>query len=202
MQRLQFRRRADPELVTELVVGASERRQRLGLAAGAIEGRHVLGDQSFPKWVPGDEQLDLGQYGRVASQRELGPDALLDGGQPERLEPGDLGRQRDHTGQVAKGGSAPLREGLAQHRHPSRRVAEHESVPPLEEVGEPQRVHLGPVDDQLIAGRAVRDPAPTQRPAQVAHVGLQRVARGFGRLVGPEGVDEPVDGYDLVGPEQ
>ena len=43
----------------------------------------MLRDEAFPKRVSGDEQLELRQHGRVASQRELGLDALLDGGQPE-----------------------------------------------------------------------------------------------------------------------
>jgi hypothetical protein len=80
----------DAELVGEQLPRPLERPKRVGLAVQAVEREHELAPQPLAKRVGTGEGLELGHRLRVPTELELGRDLLLDGLEPELLEPRDL----------------------------------------------------------------------------------------------------------------
>ena len=103
--------------------------QRLGLPAAAVQGEHQLPAQPLAQRMTGDEGLELGDDLAVASEREVGLDPFLDGGQAELLEAGDLllrerveARSRRAAGRArapAPRGGASMPRALRRRRVPS-----------------------------------------------------------------------------------
>ena len=88
---LQRRARVDPELVGERAPERLVARERLGLAARAVEGEHLLRAKALAQRVTGDERLELTHHLGVATDREVGLDAPLERREPELLEASGLG---------------------------------------------------------------------------------------------------------------
>ena len=61
-----------------------------------------------------DKRFQLADQLRVAAQRELGLDALLDGGQVKLLKPGDLALRKRLVRELGERRAAPQPERLAQ----------------------------------------------------------------------------------------
>jgi hypothetical protein len=111
-----------------------------GLAAAAIEGEHQLAAQPFLKWVGLHERLELGDDLGVATEREVGVDAVHQRSEPELLEPTDLRLREVEEGEIGERRPAPERERLAQPDGGLHRVAVGECttarlVQALEECG-------------------------------------------------------------------
>jgi hypothetical protein len=72
--------------------------------------------------MTGDERLELGDDLVATSEREVGLDPLLDGGQAELLEAGDLLLSERVEGELGERRAAPEPERLSQparrHRSP------------------------------------------------------------------------------------
>ena len=103
----------DPELIDERAPRALIGVERLGLAAAPVEGEHQLAAQPLAQRVLGDERLELaGQLG-VPAGGEILLDALLDAGEPEILEPRDLGLGEPRVGEIGERRATPERERLA-----------------------------------------------------------------------------------------
>ena len=159
MKLLEVRRGADPELAIQEIGARSVRRQGLGLATARVQGPHVQGDDPFPKGVCGDEELEVGQHGRVVRQLELGRDALLDGGEPQRLEWAISGGSATTPARSSRAGPAtPRAPPSALPPRPPGPSAE--PAAPAEQLGEAQDVDLVLVDDQHVAGWPIRDLLP------------------------------------------
>ena len=62
----------------------------LGLALRAVEGEHQLRVQALALRVLADQRLELADQLGVAAQRQLGLDPLLERGEAQLVEPGDL----------------------------------------------------------------------------------------------------------------
>ncbi len=71
------------EHATERLVGV----ERLGVPAAAVQGEHQLPAQSLPKRVAAYEPVELGDELRVASECQLGLDALLEAREALLLQP-------------------------------------------------------------------------------------------------------------------
>ena len=112
LERAQLGGRLEAELV-EGVAGVAVRGERVCLAAGAVEGEHLLGAESLAVGVGGDERLELGGERRVVSCLEVEVDACLERGEARLLEPGSLRRGERLVGDVGERGAAPERERLA-----------------------------------------------------------------------------------------
>src|SRR2546423_15281249 len=82
LQLLERRARLEPELVAQSAPHTLEDVERVGLAAASIVGEHQLRVEALPQRVLRDERLQLGDELRVARERELRLDPLL-----ERREP-------------------------------------------------------------------------------------------------------------------
>src|SRR6476619_6655488 len=83
--------RLEPELLVQQPPARAVDLERVCLAAAAIEGQHQLAAQAFPQWLLAHEPVELGNQLRVAPQRELGLDPLLERGQPLLVQPRSLG---------------------------------------------------------------------------------------------------------------
>ena len=81
----------EPELLDERGAGAAVGVERLGLAAGAVEGEHQVGVQALAVRVLGDQRLQLGDHGAVAAEREVELQPVLERGQAQAVEPRALG---------------------------------------------------------------------------------------------------------------
>ena len=113
---LQRGRRVDAELVGQPAADVLVRGQRVGLPAGGVERADQLAARAArAAGGPGDEGLQLGQHlGGVGTERQLGLDAVLGGGEPALVQRGRPRRPPRAAGGVGQGRAAPQRERLAR----------------------------------------------------------------------------------------
>ena len=83
LEGLELAARLEPELVGERTTRVLVARERIRLAARAVEGEHELGAQPLARGMLSDEGLELWDQGRVAAERQIGLDALLERQQTE-----------------------------------------------------------------------------------------------------------------------
>ena len=81
----------------------------------AVEGEHQLGAEALPERVLADQQLELGDELGTRAEREIRLDPLLQGLDPELLEPRDLGLRPGLVGELGQRRPSPERERLPQH---------------------------------------------------------------------------------------
>ena len=139
VKRLQLGARVDPELVHERRARRCVRVERLRLPARAVEREHQLAAQALPQRLLANERLELADELGAAAALEVGVDPRLERGEPELLEPRDLGLRPGLVREVGEGGAAPELErrgelGRAFGRGELRRGAE-----PALELGAVQR---------------------------------------------------------------
>ena len=85
--------RLEAELLDERAARVLVGRERVGLAAGAVEREHELAAQALVgTGAARRERLELGDEVGVAAELELGVDQVLPRREAELLEPRDLGR--------------------------------------------------------------------------------------------------------------
>ncbi len=75
LERLQRGRRVQAKLVRQYLPRVGVRRERVGLAAAAVERQHELRAQRLAQRMLGDERLELAHQVRVAAECEVGIDA-------------------------------------------------------------------------------------------------------------------------------
>jgi hypothetical protein len=114
LERPQLVARLDPELVDEQPAAGGECRERLGLAPGAVEREHQLAAQALAVRMLGDQLLELGDHLAVAAEREARVDVVLDGREPQLLEPPDRLLRERLVAQVRERGARPDRERRAE----------------------------------------------------------------------------------------
>jgi hypothetical protein len=143
-----------------------------------------------------NERLELGDELRVPAEREVGFDALLEGGHPELVEAQDLRLDERLVGEVGKCGAAPEGESVSQK---SRRDLRRGVTCSREKALELLQIELVRPDLDHVA-RFLRSDrlAWGKRLAQTRDVVLERVGGAARRLRSPELVDQPVAGDDLV----
>ena len=141
------------------------------------------------------ERLDLAEDRVVPSERQLGVDALLERGQPQLLDPRDLGASEALELHVGERRPAPERERLAQGGRALGRV---ERAGRVERPLEAQRVDAFGIDVQPVARRARLDRFAADDVAQVRDAVLKRRIDALRRSRAPDLVDQPVGRDDLV----
>ena len=189
----------EPELLGERVSRRAIRSERVGLTARAIEREHELGAGPLSQRLRGDEGLELGHELGVAAEREVGVDTLLDRGQAQLLETGDVGLGERLVGEIRKRGPAPEGERLAQRSLGSRRIAAFEGRPALiGETGEAMDVDALSIHLEDVPGGTREERLRAQSLAELGDVDVNRVLGGFRRISRPEALDEPVDGDDAT----
>ena len=108
------RRRLDAELAPECPPGGMEDVEGLRLAAGAVEREHQLSPETLAKRMQRDQGVELTDERAVETKCQVRLDALLDGCQPELLQPADRRLGEAVVGEVGKRGAAPELESLAE----------------------------------------------------------------------------------------
>ena len=151
-----------------------------------------------------DQRLKLGDEGVVVPEREPCVHALLDRGHPKLLEALDLGPRERLVGAVRERIAAPERERLIEERVGLCGPAGRVRTPTLREQAlEPAHVDPLRLDLERIPARARHE--QLGRPEQFSQprdLMVEAVARGSGRPLAPELVDQPVARNNLVGVEE
>ncbi len=202
LELLQLGARVEAELLDEGLARIAVRRERIGLAPGAVEREHELPARPLAQGLRLDERLELGDELGVAREREVGVDPLFEGDRPQLLEPGDLGLRERLVEEVGESRAAPQAERLAESGLRCLGAPVLKRVSTL--VGEAdEAVRVDPVRVELehVARRARGDDRP-ERLAELRHVDLDGVRGGLGRLSRPEALDEAVDGDDATDVER
>ncbi len=184
-----------PQPRPQLLIGA----QRLGLATSAIQGEHELGGEPFPQRMLPGQALELRHQLAVAPSCEIRLDTSLDGFETQLVEPADLCLGERLVGELLVGPSPPQLQGAAQGRRRRLRVLAQQCAPVVDQVLEPNRVDLLPVDVEDVPGRSGANDGPLrpglpirlQRRPQVGDVHPQCVLTIRG-LVTPQLVEEPI----------
>ncbi|GAA3136233.1 hypothetical protein GCM10020001_068530 [Nonomuraea salmonea] len=186
----------DAQLLVEQFPGLLVDGQGLGLTAAAVQGAHELGAQPFAQRVGGGEAGQLGHQLPVPSEREVGLDAVLGGGQAQLLQSGSGGLGVRGVGERR---AVPQVEPGAQQRRGPLGVAAGQRLPPVaDEQLEAAGVDVLGVGDQPVAGRVELDAVAAQRPPQPGDLGLQRVGHALGRAGAVHAVHQMPGGDDAA----
>ena len=191
LERLQLLPGLDAELVHERLARGAVRRERVGLAAGAIEREHLLGAEALAVRVLRHERVELRHELRVLPEREVGIDPLFECAESLLFEPAGRRRGERLAVEVGKRRTTPERERLARPRLRSQPGE-------LVEV----RAPCGNVEHVPRGARAERGAVLPERLPQAGHVHLQRGARRLRRRIPPELVDQPLGRDDAVRVQQ
>ena len=172
--------RREAELVHQHVPRVLVGVQRLGLPAGAVKREHQLPAQPLAQRMTRDEGLELGDDLVGTSEREVGLDPFLDGGQAELLEAGDLLLRERVEAEVGERRSAPEIQRLAEERRRLVRFAAGERRPrPGEKRREAVRVELSVLDPENVARR------PGQQDASLGGRSVRPLVPGIEDLAKP-----------------
>ncbi len=169
----------DAEPVDEGRAGSLIRLERLRLPAGAVERQHQLCAEMLAERMRAHERLQLADQLRVASIREIALDPLLDAREAKLLQTGDLGLGEALVGEVRQRLPPPLLERLLR-------------LPAVPQELETAEVELLRLDPQQIPARLRLQAVPAEHLAELGDVDLERLSRRLGRLLVPEGLDQPL----------
>ena len=189
--------------VAQRPVGA----QRVSLAPGPVQREHPLVPEPLAERMGRGERLQLRDELPVpaAGQQRLGP--RLQRGQALLLQTAGLRAGGGHRVEVGQRRPAPQAQGLIEVARRRGGIARGQRrVAFGGELLEPQRVQFAGRYPQQVAGRPGHQPAGlagrAERLAQLRQADLQAVGGPIGRLAGPQLLDQPVGGDDLVGVRQ
>ena len=195
----------ESEFVLEPGACLPERLQRFGLAAGPVQREHQLAAQLLTERMCGRERAEPDDPIRVAPERELGLDVLLERRQPELFEPADLGLCERFVGDILECLSAPLVHRGGERGRRSGEVSVSGQPAPARGVAfeareiERVRCHL----EAISPGRGLERVAPVaERAAQPRHLHLQALRRLAPGLVGVQVVDETICRDGLIRMQQ
>ena len=186
----------EPELVAEPRTRGRIVRERVRLAAGAVEGEHGEPLRPLAQWMLGGEREDVAELLGVAPERELRVDALLERDQTELFETLDLGMGELVVPQLPVGAPTPQSDRPLGERR-------RESVVALTPCGrglDDEALETAHVDGlrrsvERIRAGSRRDPHGLgQRLAELRDVHLDELGRRGRGDVPPERLDELVDG--------
>ena len=144
-------------------------RERVGLAAGAVQGEHQQAAQALAQRMLADERLELGNGLGVAAERELDLEPLLERDEAQLLESGDLVAGEGLVAEVRQRRPTPEAERLAEHLRRLASVAVGEQPRArAEQILEPCRVERARLDAEQVAGRPRLETAVRRAPCAAA----------------------------------
>ena len=190
----------EAELLDEHGTGATERLERVGLTARAVEGEHQVGVQLLAVGVLADQLLQLGDDRGVLAEGEIQLEPVLERGQPDALQAGALGREPPEQLHVGQRRPAEEAERLAEGGGGLGEVAGGALAPGVLDVTF-EAIEVEGAGRQLhrVAGRLGHDRLVLAEHApELRDVHLQRLGGRRGRLVAPQLVDQPVGGDHAV----
>ena len=200
--------RLDPQVLDQSPSGGPVCLQRLGLAAGAVEGEHEGAPQALPQRMLAHQGAELADQLGGTAEGEVGLEAALEGRQPLLFQAGGCRLGEGLEGQVGEGGPAPQRqppaEGLRRRGRVSRR---HGPAGPLDQGLEAVQVELVGIEPEQVAGGSRHQPPASllrgpQQPPQPRDVHLDDLPGRRRRLLAPEAVGQPVRRDGLVAVQQ
>ena len=83
----ELRARLQAQLLDEHVAGPLVRADRVGLAAGTVQRQHQRGPEPLAQRVASHQRLQLAHEHAVMSEHQVGVDPILDGREPQLVEP-------------------------------------------------------------------------------------------------------------------
>ena len=111
LELVQIRPGLEPDLLDEPAARVAVGRERVGLAAVAVERGHQEAPQPLAQRVFLDESAQLRDEAGMPAQPELGLDAELDRNDPQLLEAGARDRGEGSPADIAQWWPAPQRKG-------------------------------------------------------------------------------------------
>ena len=185
--------------------------KRVALAARPVQRQHELTPEPFPERVLGDQALDLGHQLGAGAGGEVGVDPVLEGDEPQLVEPASLGGEwlrRRRTRRTRRRPTARAPRAACRRRRGRPIAARRRRGGPVPRTAG-RRTGSGSagVDSRAPRSRRTRWPAPSgrsgrQRLAQAGHVRAHRAIGAAGRITGPDAVDERVHRDGGVDPGQ
>ncbi|CDP87739.1 hypothetical protein BN975_03559 [Mycolicibacterium farcinogenes] len=196
--------RFQAQLVDQVVPGAPQHLQGVGLPPGPIQRGGQHGGRALPAGVLADMSFQPGDDGAVPAEFHLGSGLGFDRGQPEFGQPGHLGCRPQRIARTGERVSRPAGQRPLEPAHPLlwirffvRRSDSGLELPGVDGVDRQSQAIAGRGTDQD-AGRGPPLPARLQPAPQMRHIDLQRRQRLGWRLALPEIVDEPVDRHGVA----
>jgi hypothetical protein len=141
------------------------------------------------------ERLELTRDLGVAAAGELGVEPLLVRGEPQLVQPGDLGLSERLVRQVGERRPPPQIESVAQQLRRRRGSC---AAGLGDELLEALEVELTRLEAQDVAGRARDDHTRSELPAQLGDEDVDALDDRRGRRLAPELVDQPLGRDHLV----
>ncbi len=192
--------RLEAELVDErrarIVVGG----ERVGLPARPIQSEDQQLAQALAQRMLPNERLQLAHYLGVAAERQVRLETLRKRDQPQLLQPTDLVTCKVFEPKVREGGTPPELERLPQHTACLLGgTACKQRAASLEQALEPLPIERTFFDTDDVTERMRLDHALAERLSQLRDPDLDCLARGRGRTLTPQGIDEPLRRHRLTG---
>ena len=100
----------DAELLDERRASGAVRSERIGLPPRPVEREHQLPVEPLPERLLIDQRLELRDEVAMASEEEIGVDALFERSLAQLLEPADLGLGERLVGEIGERRPAPQAE--------------------------------------------------------------------------------------------
>ena len=196
----QLRARLQPELLDEPRARVSVDGKRIRLAARPVERERELSRKPLAKRMLRNGGLELPDHRRMATERELGVEAIFERREPELGQAGGLGRGEP---QVRERFAPPQRQRLLQPCRSGNVLALGEELAPLR--GQPferERVELVAVDDERVAVGRRADPLGRQEPAELRDVDLECMRCRRRWTARPQLLDQRVARHRVVRPRE
>ena len=152
------------------------------------------------------EPFEFGRRLRVPPGLEQQLEPVLEGAEPQLLQPDALGGRPLRVADVGERRPAPERQRLVERRSSAAAGVAGDGAGARQQSLEPDGVDRVGIDCQPVARRlgdqhVAGDAGGGQRPAQLRDPQLQRIGGVGGQVLAPEGVGEGVDGDDPAGRE-
>jgi hypothetical protein len=203
----QLRSRGQAELGVEHGPGPLVDRERVGLPAGAVEGEHETAVRALAQRVGPGELLQLTEHLGVPAGGQLQVDQRFPRGHSQLGQPGRLRPRPRRAAELDQRRSAPGRQRLPVEPRGRDRVAVGGGAGGRHLVGEAQRIDAVTRKVEHVAGRTgrhqlARRPGGGQRPAQLRHPNLERIARVHRQGRPPQAVHQDRNGDHPPGRER
>ncbi len=194
--------RFESELIPQVGPQAAVGGERVGLAAGPVEGQHQLGPQPLSLRVRRGQTLQLGHQLARPPRLEFDLVQILEACQPELAQPGNGMLSERLVRELRERRTPPQHQRLAELRHRGG-VARACQAPAFgDQALEPVRVDLVGGRAQPVSGPGRLEHVAAQHLPQLRHVHPHDLSGRLGRALGPQLVDETIDRYDLVSVQQ
>ena len=200
LQLAQLRSWLQTELLHEPGARVAIDRERLLLPPGAIEREHLLGAEFLAQWMLAREGIELGDQLVMTVEAQLRLDPRFDGAEAQLLQSLERDPRAAVELDVGERAPAPQTFGFTQAVLRELRIAGGPAA--VQQRLEAIAVQLPGIDPQPVAGRLREQALLPQHLAQARDLVRERMARGLGRLIAPQLLEQLLARHDAVGIQQ